>query len=171
VEKKLRTADLPTPRTAEGVIALVKRVIGLSSVMEIRITPSGVSVTRSMDSDDPVVPEPGEINDDVDFEFLLGRVELIEQRFDPESHPYLSLEAATRRLTGEGLRVAAILAPEPEILAAYLGYDEGVEPRTVFGIRVVYSTESKYPDKIVVIGGPTLFLSDATHGIILDIGA
>lgn len=170
MEKTLRTADLQMPRTAEGVISLVKRVMELSAVTEIRITPNGISVTRSMESDDDAVVPEIEGTDTPDFDFMLERIELLQIPFDPGSHPYMCLESATRRLTGEGLKVVAILAPDPETFAAYLGLDEGSTPKTVFGIKVVYPEDPKYPDKLVVVGGPTTYLSDSTHGVILDIG-
>mgnify|MGYP001191674742 CR=1 FL=1 len=92
MEKKLRIADLPIPRTAEGVIALVKRISELSSVMEVRITPSGVSVTRAMASeDDPVVPEVDNAADDPDFDFILEHVELVQAPFCCIQFPTLFL--------------------------------------------------------------------------------
>lgn len=105
----------------------------------------------------------------MDFDDILGSVDLVELEFQPDNHPYLQLYDATRRLVDRGLTVTAILAPDPDTLSAFLGLEEE-EPEAVFGIRVIYMHSEKYPDKLVVVGGPTSYLLDLSNGVVIDIG-
>lgn len=168
---KLRTHSEPLPRSIDLIVALFKRVVQLPQVQEIRVTPEEFYVSRLMDNDEePVVPKT-ETKIDADVEYVLAKTELYEAPFDPTKHPYIALAEATERLTRDRLRVCGIMAPKGSLFADYFGLDEDVVPEAFMGIRVIYhGLEEKFPDKIVVFGGPTVYFNDATHGVIIDTG-
>lgn len=169
---KLRTHSEPLPRSIDQIIALFKRVVQLPNVMEIRVTPEEFAVSREMDEDDDqqVVPKT-ETKIDADVEYVLAKTELVESVFDPAQHPYVALAEATAKLTRDRLRVCGIMAPKGPLFADYFGLPEDELPEAFMGIRVIYhSLTDKFPDKIVVFGGPTIYFNDATHGVIIDTG-
>jgi len=169
-EVSLRSHSEPLPRGNDQLVALFKRVVQLPDVMEIRVTPKEFMVLRNMKDDSPVVPKT-ETTVDADIEYVLAQTELSEPEFDPRRHPYVALADATAQLSKRRLQVCGIVAPEGSLLADYFGLPEDEVPETFMGIRVIYhSLEEKYPDKIVVFGGPTVYFNDATHGIIIDTG-
>jgi hypothetical protein len=171
---KLRTHSETLPRGIDSVVSLFKRVMQLQNVMEIKVTPEEFIVIREMDEEDdgPVVPK-AETSIDADAEHVLARLadNLVEPTFDPNRHPYVALHEATDRLSRDRLRVCGIMAPKGPLFADYFGLPEDTMPETFMGIRVIYhSLENKYPDKIVVFGGPTVYFNDASHGVIIDTG-
>lgn len=169
---KLRTHSEPLPRSIDLIVALFKRVVQLPQVQEIRVTPDEFVVSRLMEEDDEaaVVPKT-ETKVDADIEYVLAKTELHEAPFDPGKHPYIALAEATERLTRDRLRVCGIMAPKGSLFADYFGLDEDSAPEAFMGIRVIYhNLEEKFPDKIVVFGGPTIYFNDASHGVIIDTG-
>lgn len=170
--RRLRAHTQPLPRTLEEIVALFKRVIELPDTREIRITPTEFVVQRVVADGEPVIPS----NDvqQVDVPFILERLEgggqLSSLPFDPERHPYLSLELATRTLSAYRVKPTFIVAADGETLSSFLALDD-VTPKTVFGMNVIYYENQMLEDKVLVLGGPTSLLTDVTHGIIIDIGA
>lgn len=170
---KLRTHSEPLPRSADQIISLFKRAIMLPHTMEIRITPEEFLLSRELEDDEEVVFPKSETKVDADIEYVLARTvdNLYEPPFDPSRHPYIALQEATAHLAKDRLRVCGIMAPKGSLFADYFGLDEDEMPETFMGIRVIYhSLTDKYPDKIVVFGGPTVYFNDATHGVIIDTG-
>jgi len=170
---KLRTHNEPLPRSIDQIIALFKRAVQLPHVMEIRVSPEEFHVVREMEDDEePVLPK-SETKIDADIEYVLSRTveNLFEPEFDPARHPYVALRDATEHLSKDRLRVCGIMVPRGPLFADYFGLDEDAMPETIMGIRVIYhNLTDKYPDKIVVFGGPTVYFNDATHGVIIDTG-
>lgn len=168
---KLKTHSEPLPRGTDQLVALFKRVVLLPHVVEIKVTPTEFLVVRDMgeDEDAPVVPK-AETQVAVDVDAMLANIYLMELEFDPERHPYIALHNATALLSRDRRVVCGIMAPEGPLMADYFGLPENEMPDTFMGIRVVYHDSEKYPDKIVVVGGPTVYFNDATQGIILDTG-
>lgn|GEM_PF-4290388 len=165
----LKSHSEPLPRSNDGVIALFKRVLQLSAVTEIKVTVDEFSVTRDIE-DGVVLPPLGELMQDADAEFILTRIaDNLETMGSPASHPYFVLVAATAMVSQDRRKVCAILAPRGTLLADYFGLPDA--PEVFLGIPVIYhDLEDKYPDKIVVFGGPTIYFNDATHGVIIDTG-
>lgn len=172
----IRTETRALPREADGVVAFFKRVIRLPRVTEIRVTPDEFAVSRDMEGAGAVIPEIGaelETQELEDLEFVLEKTseQLEELAFDAERNPYFALLEATSLLSAARLTICGLLAPRGTLLADYFGLDENAEPETLFGIRVLYhDLGERYPDKIVVFGGPTIYFNDATRGVILDTG-
>jgi hypothetical protein len=174
--KKLKTHKQALPRSVEGVVALFRHVVLLREVQEIRVTPTEFEVSRLLEADstEDVVPSPAEKND-VEPEFLFKRLDLTHVEFNPDRHPYLTLVKATEEMTEVNVRPIAVMAPSADLFAAFFGLDDGAQPPHFLGLRMIYgvfgeSQDHNYADKIVVVGGPTPYLSDATHGFIIDIG-
>lgn len=168
-DKNLRTKILPLPRSTDGLVDLLRQVMGLSNLQEFRVTPSGVTVQRFVDDGEDVIP--GDVHvADIDGGFVLKSVEQEALSFDPEEHAYLRMTRAVQMLQNRRQRMCAVLAPNPEIFAAFLGLDAPTE--TFFGTPVIYIADETIggTDKCVVIGGPTDSIRDATHGIVVDMG-
>lgn len=171
--RRLRTHAQPLPRTIEEIVALFKRVIELPDTQEIRITPAEFSVQRLVADGESVIPSV-EVAQHVDAAFVLERVEasgnLSSLSFDPQRHPYLSLELATRTLSAYRVKPTFLAAQRAEDLSAFLALEDP-RPQSVFGMPVIYSDTPSFEDKLVVMGGPTNLLADVTHAIIIDMGA
>lgn len=171
--RRLRTHTQPLPRTVEEIVALFKRVIELPDTYEIRITTAEFSVQRMVADGESVIPVL-EAPQQVDAAFVLERVEasgnLSSLPFDPDRHPYLSLELATRMLGAYRVKPTFMVAQTGESLSSFLALEEA-RPSSVFGMPVVYSDTPSFEDKLVVLGGPTALLTDVTHAIIIDMGA
>jgi len=168
---KLRVHNEPLPKGVERVVSLFKRVMQLSGIQKVEVTPEEFIVSRLMEDEDdsPVLPKT-ETKIDVDLEFLMGKIRLLTQEFKPDSHPYLNLGLATKTISNERLRVCGILAPAGDIFADYFGIEEHSQPDTFLGMNVSYHENEKYPDKLLVLGGPTIYFNDATFGVIIDMG-
>lgn len=170
---KLKTHRVPMQKLSpDDLVSLVKRSIQLSLVQEIKISSEGFYLSRMMeDEDEAVLPTAG-ADDGVDMDFVLSRIDLENAKFDPEANPYLVLVEATAKMTDDKLKVSALLVPKSDTFVDYFGLpeDEGI-PAAFMGIRVVEHTSTQYDGKLVVIGGPTIYLTDATRGIIIDMGA
>lgn len=171
--KRLRTHTQPLPRTVEEIVALFKRVIELPDTYEIRVTTNEFSVQRMVADGEPVLPSVVDAQQ-VDVAFVLERVEsagnLSSLPFDPERHPYLSLELATRMLGAYRVKPTFLVAQTGDSLSSFLALEEG-KPQGVFGMPAIYSDTPAFEDKLVVLGGPTALLTDVTHAIIIDMGA
>lgn len=171
--KRLRTHTQPLPRTVEEIVALFKRVIELPDTYEIRITTNEFSVQRMVADGEQVLSSVVDAQQ-VDPTFVLERVEssgnLSSLPFDPERHPYLSLELATRMLGAYRMKPTFLVAQTGDSLSSFLALDEG-KPQSIFGMPVIYSDTPVFEDKLVVLGGPTALLTDVTHAIIIDMGA
>lgn len=167
---KLRIHSEPLPRSQELILQRFKQAIQLSGVEEIRITPKEFVVHRRMEDEGPVFSdEPPDM--EADAEFLLTKISenLVELPKTDASHPYVDLAEATSQINRQRLHVCAILAPRN--LADVFGLEPGSEPDTFCGMKVIYhDLEEKYPDKLVLLGGPTRYISDATCGVIVDTG-
>ncbi|HQP39405.1 MAG TPA: hypothetical protein PLI95_29685 [Polyangiaceae bacterium] len=168
-EKNLRTKILPIPRSTDELVELFRKVLGLANVQEFKVTPAGVTVQRRVDDGEDVIP--GELHvSDIDADFVLKSVEQENLSFDPEEHAYLRMTRAVQLLLNRRQRPCAVLAPNPELFAAFLGLDTPAE--TFFGFPILYFTADSLAgaDKCVVIGGPTDSIRDAAHGIVVDMG-
>lgn len=170
-EGAVRSKTLPLPRTKEQLLELLKRVLDLSELREITVTEQSVTVSRRVPGNAPVVP-PTDDDETVDGEFALHHLadNLDEYPFAPEEHPLFILRDVMARITNRGLRPNWVLAPAGGWLEAYLGLPEEPPATHVFGMRVVLLRDQKY-GKLVVVGSPTNYLSDASYGVIVEMGA
>lgn len=166
-----KTHSEPLPASSEKVVALVKRVLQLPRVQEIRITPTTFEVTRLLDPAEAAVIPEADAAVEIDFDFLLTRLRVLEEvPFSPDTHPYIALVQATQHIATQRLIVSALFAPTSEALEAYFGLDENPGITHFMGIPVIFHHDERYPMKLLVVGGPTSYVSDATAGIIIDIG-
>lgn len=153
--------------TPSGVLKRVKEALGLSGVLEIKLTPDGIDLVRDMGDalDAEVFPAA---SDDIDTEFLLSSLDLTSYSA-PDEHPFYSLYAATKELSKQG-DVIGVVAPEPEVFAAWLGVDE--PPSRLFGLEVRYVPGVDINYRVLVLRGKfgATFFTDATHGVAIDMG-
>lgn len=164
-------ATVPLPRTTDGIVTLFKRVIVLGYVQEVSVTPTGFSVTRMVNEGEAVIPESSD--GPVDLKFTLESVErhaeLDQLAFDPEKHPYLALEEATRKLSDRGLFVSHLAAHDPAEVSALFALSVE-KPTTLLGFPILYDHELVQSGTVVVFGGRSRLLSDVVAGIIIDMG-
>lgn len=171
-ERTLKTKILPLPRRKPELVELFRKLIDLSYVVEIAVTPDAITVQRHVLEGEEVLPE--EISsEDLDADFLSAQLPLVESlEFQPEEHAYLRLHRAVKRIEARRLRAIGLLAPhDPELLAAFLGLDAGTQLRDLYGIPVYYYSErAGIDDKLMVVGAPTGNIRDAAYGITVDMG-
>lgn len=156
-----RVHAMPLPPSREDVISTVKQMLALSGVKKIEITARRLAMTRAVRENEPIFPESDVVADPT---FLLPRLELVE--ISSAAHPFLTLERATSELLARGLKVSAIFAPQGPLLGAFLGRED--EPKYVFGYTVVYTANPTFENKLLVVGGTTAWVSDATHAVVID---
>jgi hypothetical protein len=115
-----------------------------------------------------VVPDP--IDDAYgDYMDLLARVDILDFPAQLEDHPYLLLAKATAMIAGTNNHVLALLAPDVTTTMAFFGL-EGEPPKEILGMRLIYDTSEggpRFPDRLVVLGGPTHHLDDAQIGVLI----
>jgi hypothetical protein len=164
----VETMPLPTGGGArDRLLTLVRTAISLSHVKEIVIDGAGVTLTRYV-ADGPAWPVEATMTtvegdtDLVDHAFMMRRISLAELPADKCSFPPEALQASAELL---GNRLVGFLFPAGEAGPAYFGI-EG-QPSAIFGYPVLYGTEAG--TKIVIVGGPSHFWSEAREGIVIDI--
>ncbi len=169
-----RTHVEPLPASGDrvsGTLLYVRRVLRLSGVHKVEITPKGIEVVREMTAEEePVVPSG---TNDVDMDFLLTNIDMEAYPFDPNEHPIYTLYGATARLTKRGYELYEILVPSWPLFAAWLGVEQTAEtPQTVFGSRLLVVPPATTNERVVLLGAraPALFLSDVELGITIDLG-
>jgi hypothetical protein len=171
-DRALKSERLPVPRTAEGLVTLLKRLITLPNTQSILIEATEVTVERRVAEGEDVVPKPGE-DMTPDVLFLLTLLErkqgLLELPFQPDRHPYLALFEATQLIASRDFRPTHLVAPDASWLEAFLGLDEGRAPQTVYGMRVHYAGEANLEERILVVGGSSSFFSDSEIGIAIPL--
>jgi hypothetical protein len=169
-EKKPRTHTEPLPRSIEELIRRFKQAISLSGVEEVKITPAEFSVRRLVEDGVDVLPKESGVEELPDPEFVLERLDLEELPFDPGGLPTVQLVSATQRISSRRMNPVAIFAPEGPWISAFFGLPEDTPLTHLFGMRVIYSASETCQEKLVAVGSPTHYLTDATYGVIIDIG-
>ncbi len=172
----VKSQRLPLPPSETRLSELIHLLLRLPQLQELRITPQGIEVRRSFDGDDPVVPETlcdiakGQVPDEAEPGFLLGRIDLVELAPHPE-HPLHILCALTEAIRRRGLLPSAWFVADGDTLDAALGNDKGSLPTHLLGIPVRYVPDSLVPEgKLVLVGSPTRHDIDAVYGVTADIG-
>jgi hypothetical protein len=174
-ERRLRSDTRTLPRSPEELVALFKRLIELPGIQKVEVTPQNITVQRLISDQEQVIPEVGEGEAaEVDPIFLPTAISkneaLVELSFDPERHPYHALLGATDMIHEKKLRPSFIVAPEGEWLGAYLGLPEGTVPESCFGMRVIYTRDDAFEDKLLVLGGLSNLLTDVSIGVAINLG-
>lgn len=174
-ERRLRSDVRALPRSPEELVGLFKRLIELPGIQKVEVTPQNITVQRLISDQEAVIPEAGEGEAaEVDVSFLLTSITktemLVELPFDPERHPYHALLGATAHIHEKKFRPSFLVAPEGEWLGAYLGLPEGTVPESCFGMRVIYTRDDAFEDKLLVLGGPTNLLTDVSIGVAINLG-
>lgn len=166
----LRKHETPLPKSMDGIMGYIQRVLGLSQVIKLEVTPSSITVWRQVADGEPVVPD--ELREVVlDVSALLEGIELTGLDYDPEVNPYYALVEATALLRKRNLHPTHILTQNVELLSAWLGFDQDVTH--VLGLEVaVYNNEKYGQGRVVLTGaaGSSSLLSDVTHGVVVDMG-
>lgn len=168
VEERIQRLPLPTGKdNREHLLKLVRTALGLNRVKELLIDGNGVTLTRFVPPGTDAWPVETQYPDDsdlVDYGFIMHRIELQELETKRCSFPPEAFQEAAERL---GNQVVGFLFPPGELGPAYFGI-EGA-PTRIFGYPVLYGTEAT--TKIVVVGGPTHFWSEAREGVVIDVEA
>lgn len=172
---KTRIHSEPLPRSGDALLALFKRAMQLPSVVELVVNPTEFRVSRALEDDDEAVFPKETAGPDADFEHLMAKIAeadgLTEAAVDPTLNPYLVLRNVTEEITDDNARVVAIIAPRGPLFSDYFGLAEDTMPDSFMGIRVTYhDLVDRYPGKLVVLGGPTIYFNDATRAVIVDTG-
>jgi hypothetical protein len=169
-ERVVRTAILPLPRSLSQLVWLVQRMLSLPQLQRLEVATDGVTVERCVFPNEEVAPVASFPYPDA--KFILRTVQelgaLHEMPFDPEVHPYLALLEATNQIHKAGLRPCAIVAPDAEWLSAFLGIDDA--RTSVFGMEVILAGEDVLDNRLVVLGGTSPFIFDASYGVIVVSG-
>jgi len=171
-DRSLKTKILPLPRSTDDIVELLRKVLGLGFVQEIRINTSGITVQRHVPDGEEVLPDDVDPSA-VDAGFLLDRLQVEPLQFDPEEHSYIRLLKAFQQVQARRrLRVVAVLAPNADIFGAFLGLEEEAPTDSVFGVPVFYLEQGALAnaDKFVVVGSPTVSVRDANYGLVVDMG-
>lgn len=174
-ERRLRSDVRTLPRSPEELVLLFKRLIELPGIQRVEVTPQNIIVQRLISDNEQVIPDAGEgESTEIDIGFLLTSISkneaLIELPFEPDRHPYHALLSATAHIHDKKLRPCFLIAPEGEWLGAYLGLPEGAVPESCFGMRVVYTRDEAFEDKLLVLGGPSNLLTDVSIGVAINLG-
>jgi len=158
----------PLPKGREAYLRRLSYVSRQPGVIEVNINSNGLEVTREMeDTEGPVITEG---TDGVDGEFLLGNLALTTLTFDAEEHGTAALFRAGVDLEKRGLEAKWLLAASWRLLSAWLGV-RGPMPAQVYGYTVIVQPAEVMSDRIILVGGAQpMFLSEATHGVVLDMG-
>lgn len=156
------------PKGRNAYLRRLSYVSRQPGVLEVHISSAGLEVTREMeDTEGPVIDEG---SDGVDGEFLLNKITLTTQTFDPEEHGTAALFRAGVALEKNGIEAKWLLATSWRLLSAWLGVLGGL-PAQVYGYTLVLQPEETMHGRIILVGGSQpMFLSEATHGVVLDMG-
>ena len=159
-------------KSVEDVLAFVGKVLSLSKLEEISITPEVITVRRNVEENAPVLPAEKPEDELQDIDFLVGKIELKAWPLDPDAHPYAILTTIARKLSTQGLHPMSILVPrkDQELFSAWLGFEEYKE-RHFMGFRIIYWETQRYTEKIVVVGtlSSSGYLTDAAEGVVVDL--
>jgi hypothetical protein len=63
-----------------------------------------------------------------------------------------------------------LFARRSDDLPAALGLPPGTAPEHLFGVPVLYVDDGLEDGSVLLVGAPSPFLSDATYGVVADIG-
>ncbi len=160
----------PLPKSGvSGVLQYVQRALMQTGIQEVLINTSGISVTREMPEEEEAVVPAG--SNEVDVDFLLTHVELLTHPFNPEEHGTAALFGAAQQLSKKGCEPRWLVAPGWPLLSAWLGVAPEL-PKTVYGFQLVVVAANRTNGRVVLLGAPPrrMFMSDATHGITIDLG-
>lgn len=151
-----------------SVLQFVQRALTQSGVQEVSISAKGILVTREMPEDEEFVVPPGS---EVDIDFLLSHIELRAYTYRPDEHGTAALFGAAQMLSKLGREPRWLVAPGWPLVSAWLGV-ESEPPKTVYGFQLVVVPSSRTNGRVVLLGAPPhrMFMSDATHGVSLDLG-
>lgn len=165
-----RTHLEPLPKAGvPGVLQFVQRALGQSGVQTVSISAQGIEVVREMpEVEDEVVPGG---SNDVDIDFLLARAELLPYPFTPDEHGTAALFGAAQVLSKAGREARWMIAPGWPLVSAWLGVEPEL-PKTVYGFQLIVVAPARTNGRVALLGAPAqrMFMSDATHGVFIDIG-
>ena len=161
----------PMPKGLAALLRFVERAMVQPGVQEVHIRTKGVEVVREMpEGEEAVVPKG---TDDIDFDFLLGRIELLTHPFAEDEHGTEALFTAAQRLQGERkVRPQWLVLPGWPLVSAWLGLRSGEPPKYLYGYQAVFVPPDTTNGRAVLLGAPEhhRWMSDATAGIAIDMG-
>lgn len=167
-EMSVRAETVALPRTKELTLKLLGKLLDLSEIQEIVISPGDITVSRRVAENVPVVPSVAD--EDIDGDYVLHHLaDDLEEHVSTDEHPLLIIRDVMSRITLRGLRPNWILAPSGGWVEAFFGLPEEPPATHVFGMRIIPLQDQEYR-KLVVVGSPTNYLSDAAFGVIVDMG-
>lgn len=161
----------PMPKGLAALLRFVERAMIQPGVQEVRIQTKGVEVIREMPEGEDVVVPRG--SDDIDFDFLLGKIDLLTHPFAEEEHGTEALFAAAQRLQLERkVRPQWLILPGWPLASAWLGLKQADLPKYVYGYQALFVLPATTNGRAVLLGAPEhhRWMSDATAGIAIDMG-
>lgn len=161
----------PMPRGLAALLRFVERAMVQPGVQEVRILTKGVEVVREMPEGEEVVVPKG--TDDIDFDFLLGKIELLTHPFSEEEHGTEALFLAAQTLqTTRKVRPQWLILPGWPLASAWLGLKPAEQPKSVYGYQAVFVQPSVTNGRAILLGAADHYrwMSDATVGIAVDMG-
>lgn len=167
-ETSVRAQTVPLPRTKELTLKLLGKILDLSEIQEVVISPGDITVSRRVAENVPIVPSVDD--EDVDGDYVLRHLaDNLEEHVYTDAHPLFVIRDVMNRITLRGLRPNWVLVPAGGWAEAYFDLPEEPPATHVFGMRIIPLRDQEYR-KLVVVGSPTNYLSDASFGVIVDMG-
>ena len=162
----------PIPRNGglPFVLRYMQRALVQPGVQEVRVTVKGLEVVREMPEGEEVVVPQG--SNDIDYDHLLGNIELLTHPFSEEHGTEALFYAAQELFTERKVQARWMLIPGWTLTSAWLGVERLEPPATVYGLQAVYVPPASTNRRVILLGAPEslLWVSDATAGIAIDIG-
>lgn len=170
-----KSGHVELPKGAGALLELIGGLLRLPNVLALGVSAAGVDVTRMVEDEEaPAIPASlrGEIGAVPHVEELIHVITTVALSIDPGQPELHALLQAFDTLQGLAVRPVALYAPAGDELAAYLGLPANEQPTHLFGVPVHYVVGEAVDFEAValLVGSPTPLLSDATHGVIIDIG-
>lgn len=159
-----KTEVLSLPKPLDALVLKLKEILVLPHITKVEITPDDLSITRSVQDEEEVIPDKSFdkfLNPEV---ILLEKIELVDVLQDGSKHPLEVLREAFDIISAQNMQARWVMEPEAGLAAAYFG----CEGHYVFGMEPVGISDT-FDDTIVLVCGPTRYLSDATLGVIVSV--
>lgn len=174
-ERRIRSESRMLPKSLESLVNLFKQVVELPNLHSIEVTGTAFTVQRIVGDGEEVIPTVDADDSVLDPAFILSTLQardrLVELDFDPQRHPYHALLLATHTISALHLRPTFLVVAEGPWLQAFLGLSSDEALDTCLGMKVIYTRSETFEDKILILGGATNLLTDATYGVAIDMGA
>lgn len=170
-----RSVRLGLPKTEQSLRQFILGALRLEHVTALEVTPTSVLVERFVEPDGEVLtPALKAVHAgtslEPDLDTLLQVLHLEALTFDPAGHILHLLMALYETVRRFGVQPVVLFARAGDDLSAALGMPVSSAPTSLFGVPVVYVEGGLEEGSVLLVGSPSPFLADATHGVVADIG-